>query len=126
MVSRVQGVLSGETLHTGQHVGSVVSLDCDDLLLLSAGGFNRAEDNQFVRSIDETLRLWDLRAFGAGRPPLRIIHVQRTEHFEVSAHVMQRGAPVLSARLFGARIISTHGDGTVRCWSLHDPHCSSD
>jgi len=101
------------------HLGSVTCLALDDRRLLSGGGFNRGPGDVEVLSTDSTLRMWDLRMM----KPLWHSCIRSVYLDNPMAHQFAvQDEPVLCVQLLRGRILSGHGDGSVRCSDFTEPH----
>lgn len=104
------------------HNGSVTCLAVDDRRLLSGGGFNRGPGDVEVLSTDSTLRMWDLRMLSQ----LWHSSIQSVYLDNPMAHQFAvQDEPVLCVQLLRGRILSGHGDGSVRCMDFSEPLSTS-
>merc|ERR1712086_225713 len=91
------------------HCGSVTSLSVHGYRLASGGGFNRGAGDVEVLNVDSTVRLWDLRM----NKELWAIPIAATPTGQHPAWVFERD-PVLCVKLMEDRLMSGHGDGSIR------------
>jgi len=103
------------------HEGSVTCLGIDDRRIVSGGGFNRGPGDVEVLSTDSTLRMWDVRKL-AQVWSCSINSVYHDHQDWVLAHQMAvQNEPVLCTQLLRGRILSGHGDGTIRLFDFSAP-----
>lgn len=98
------------------HTGTVVCLRFDDMLLATAGGYARADDNEQITGVDNSVRLWDLRMLSrsaGGQTPI----VSMVDQYP-NAHppINQDGDPVLHVDIQPGVIVSAHADHAIRIW----------
>jgi len=91
------------------HLGSVTCLSVNDYRLLSGGGFNRGPGDVEVLSTDSTLRLWDIRM------NRQLWENRIVSEYDDEGQYITHDEPVLCVNLLRDRILSGHGDGSVRC-----------
>lgn len=110
------------------HQGSVTCIASDGWKLLSGGGYNRGADDDEVLSVDNSLRLWDLRKLGGaeGRSPCVWCREAKSAS-AVSGQTeldmpmgMPYGDPILSLQLTGDKALTSHGgrQWTARVWDV--------
>jgi len=100
------------------HEGSVTCLGIDDRRIVSGGGFNRGPGDVEVLSTDSTLRMWDIRKLSQvwSYPINSVYH----DH-PLAQPVAVQNEPVLCTQLLQGRILSGHGDGTIRLFDFAAP-----
>ena len=88
------------------------------MLLGGGAGYARADDDEQINGVDNSVRLWDLRMLHCHipqqRPLVSLVDTQAAPH-------NPDGDPVLHVDMEPGVMVSAHADHAIRIWDLGVP-----